>query len=330
MQDWAWHGGRIDTASGFFADAPHPWLDLSTGINPVAWDGIDLSAVDLRALPDVSALGRLEAMAGAMFGAAYAAVAALPGSEIGLRSLASIGLPAPYHLVVPGYGTHRSALPDARPIAFADIDAAADAGGTLLFANPNNPDGRTMEAHAVRALGRRIGRRGGWLIVDEAFADTDPAKSVVPALGVGDNILVMRSFGKFFGIAGVRLGFAVGPAAMVDRIRERLGSWPVSSLAIAIGIAAYRDGAWIDATRLRLRRDAAVLDGLLAGHGLLARGDCPLFRLVETPDASAIFARLANAGILTRPFDYAPGWLRFGLPPDAAAYGRLDRALANG
>ncbi len=330
MSDWAIHGGRIDRARVVYPEAPRPWLDLSTGINPVAWTGLDPASVDLRRLPDVSALAELEAAAGAMFGTDGASVAAVPGSEIGLRMLDSIGLPAPCHVVTPGYGTHRAALTDARPIPFDRIGAAARAGGTLLLANPNNPDGRVMAADAVIELGERVARRGGWLVVDEAFADAVPAASVVPVLRARDNILVIRSFGKFFGLAGLRLGFVVGPAPMVERIRRRSGSWPVSSLAIAIGVPAYRDRKWIDDTRSRLVRAAAALDRTLAAHGLSPDGRCPLFRLVDTPDAARLFERLARAGILTRPFDDAPGWLRFGLPPDPAALARLDQALAHG
>lgn len=323
------HGGRIDAAARAFPDAPGPWIDLSTGINPFAWDGFDRAAVDLRALPSPALLADLEAVAGAAFGATDIAVAALPGTEIGLRLLACIDLPIPIRFVAPTYRTYGETLAAATPIGLAEVDAAAGQGGTLVLANPNNPDGRILAPERLIALTRRLRERGGLVIVDEAFADMDPAISVLPHLSADDPVLVFRSFGKFFGLAGVRLGFACGSGKIVDQLRERLGSWPVSSTALAIGTAAYRDAGWTAATRVRIAASAAALDAVLAGHGLRAVGDCPLFRLVET-DATPLFGRLARAGILTRPFDYAPRWLRLGLPADDRALERLDRALGNG
>jgi cobalamin biosynthetic protein CobC len=314
------HGGRVDLAAARFPHAPQPWIDLSTGINPHAWDPSDV-AIAWGPLPDVGALAELETAARAAFGMTTGAIAALPGTEIGLRLLRDIGLPQPARYVSPSYATHATALPAATPITVDHIDAA----GTVLIANPNNPDGRTRAPARLIEIAHAM--RGGWLIVDEAFADVDPALSILPHLTETNPVLVFRSFGKFFGLAGLRLGFVCGPAAMIDRIRERLGSWPVSSAAIAIGATAYRDADWIAATRVRLAASAGRLDALLRARGLIPRGECPLFRLVEDDTAPALFDRLAAAGILTRPFDHDPRWLRFGLPGDEPAWARLTEAL---
>jgi len=142
--------------------------------------------------------------------------------------------------------------------------------------------------------------------------------------------VIFRSFGKFFGLAGLRLGFVIGPRAVIAKFRARLGAWPVSAASIAIGTAAYRDAAWIASSRADLHRWAAALDAVLARHGLAARGGCPLFRLVETDQAEALFERLARRAILTRPFDYDPRWLRLGLPGSEADLARLDTALTLG
>jgi cobalamin biosynthetic protein CobC len=321
----AYHGGRLDAAAARFPDAPEPWLDLSTGINPYAWDGA-APAPDLRALPCPSALARLEAAAARAFGAEALATAALPGSEIGLRALVTLDPPRPWRVVAPAYRTHEAALPGAARIAIGAIAREAERGGTILLANPNNPDGRLLPPADLLALGRALAARGGLLIVDEAFADAVPGASVLPALAPDDRVLAFRSFGKMYGLAGVRLGFACGARDPVAAIAGRLGSWPVSATAIAIGTAAYADARWIADTRERLRIAAADLDRVLRAHGLVAQGRCPLFRLVETPDAPALFERLGRAGILVRPFEERPTWLRFGLPPgDALA--RLDAAL---
>ena len=312
------HGGRLDEAAALYPHARRPWIDLSTGINPVAWRPDPAIELDWGRLPSPSALARLEESAAAFFGAPASSVAAVPGSEIALRMLGRLGLPGPFHSVAPGYRTHGEAFDDVTPIAIED---AASAHGTLLLANPNNPDGRILNRATLGALGD-----GRWLIVDEAFVECDPAASLAPALP--GKTIVLRSFGKFFGLAGVRLGFVIGPGDILRRVRSMLGDWPVSVAAIAFGTAAYRDAAWIAAARTRIVDDARTLDAVLQRHGLQPRGECPLFRLVTCNPS--LFARLARAGILTRPFDHAPDWLRIGLPGDAGALERLDRALGDG
>lgn len=324
------HGGALDAARRLYPDAPAPWLDLSTGINPNAWAGHDLAAIDFRALPAHTGLAALEAAAAAAFGASDVPIAALPGTEIGLRLLAAIGLPAPIRTVAPTYRTHVEAFPNSTSIGVGELHEAGDAGGTIVLANPNNPDGRVIAPADLLDVARHLRARGGVLVVDEAFADVEPAVSVLPHLSPDDGVLVFRSFGKFFGLAGVRLGFACGATTLVDALRRRLGDWPVSSAAIAIGTAAYADRSWIEATRGSIGAASARLDTVLALGGLTPVGACPLFRLVETDAAPALFDRLARAGILTRRFDYAPRWLRFGLPPDRAGLDRLACALGRG
>ncbi|WP_423325667.1 threonine-phosphate decarboxylase [Sphingomonas sp. 4RDLI-65] len=317
------HGGRIDLAALHYPHAPRPWLDLSTGINPNPWVPAAPLIVDPSALPSPACILELEVAAADAFGTCADRVMALPGSEIGLRSLASLGLPSPARFVVPSYGTHASALPDATPIARSAIDTVID--GTLLLANPNNPDGHLDKPERLLA----IARQGASLIVDEAFADIVPEGSIVPHLQPDDPVIVLRSFGKMYGLAGLRLGFMIASPDRIAAMRNRLGSWPVSAHAIAYGLAAYRDSDWLADARQSIAARATRLDAILLRHGLEATGDCPLFRLVDT-DASAVFERLARAGILTRPFDYAPRWLRIGVPADDAAFDRLDHALARG
>jgi len=311
VTDWTIHGGRLAAAQAHWTDAPQPWLDLSTGINPHRWPVERAGPIDWHRLPDDAALAALEAAAAASFGVPADSVCATPGSEIALRLVATLDLPSPHRFVAPGYRTHEEAFDTATAVA-PDAAAALDEG-TLLLARPSNPQG----------LLHPLPPRGVRLIVDEAFADAVPEASILPR----PDAIVLRSFGKFFGLAGVRLGFVIAPPAILARIRHRLGSWPVSAAAIAIGTAAYRDIDWQADMRDRLAREARALDVILARHALAFQGDCPLFRLVRTPDATALFEQLARAGILTRPFDRARDWLRFGLPGSNAALDRLDRAL---
>ncbi len=320
---WTWHGGGLMAAKRHFGDGD--WIDLSTGINPHLWPGAAKMEFDWQRLPDPSALAALEAVAASHFGVDPRHVCAVPGSEIALRLVGGlIGSPAQH--VTPGYGTHGAMIAGSTATAF---DAARDGGGTLILANPNNPDGRVIYRDAIQTLLRGRGS-DGWLLIDEAFADADPAVSMASVVSDEQRLIVFRSFGKFFGLAGVRLGFVLGPQVIIAALRERLGAWPLSAAAIAIGSAAYADRDWIAAARHRLPRDAAALDAVLMAHGHRPIGACPLFRLIEVDDARALFDRLAQRAMLTRPFADQPRWLRIGLPADADALARLDAALADG
>ncbi len=318
---WAWHGGSLEAARQHFGDGD--WIDLSTGINPQPWPVAADMAVDWQRLPDTQALAQLEAVAAAFFGVDPRFVCAVPGTEIGLRLIGTLIDGRAQH-VAPGYRTHGAMVAGSDPV---DWHEAQDATGALILANPNNPDGRAVPADAMRDL---LARRDGWLLVDEAFADADPARSIAASVADGTKLIVFRSFGKFFGLAGVRLGFVIGPQAIAAMLRERIGAWPLSAAAIAIGTAAYADAGWIAAARRRLPEAAATLDALLVRQGFQPLGACPLFRLIETGDAHALFDRLARRAILTRPFADQPRWLRIGLPANADALARLGTALTDG
>jgi cobalamin biosynthesis protein CobC len=316
-----WHGGGLVAAQRHFGSSD--WIDLSTGINPHPWPSAANMAFDWRRLPDSEALAALEAAAASCFGVDPRHICAVPGSEIGLRLVGTLVGGAAQH-VVPAYRTHGAMIAGSTATLF---DAVGD-GDTLIIANPNNPDGRVIRHAAMQVLLR--GRGDGWLLVDEAFADADPVASMASLVSDMQRLIVFRSFGKFFGLAGVRLGFVIAPLAIIAALRERLGAWPLSAAAIAIGFDAYTDQDWIAATRERLPHDAATLDATLGRHGYRPIGACPLFRLIEADDAHVLFERLARRAILTRPFANQPRWLRIGLPADADALARLDAALADG
>lgn len=322
---FAWHGGRIGEARAMYGDGPDPWIDLSTGINPLPWPHAPAIAPDWQSLPDPAALADLETVAARYFGVDPALCCAVPGSEIALRLLGKVIAQPGVHLT-PAYRTHAVACPQA-------IDFASHPPGEarlLLLGNPNNPDGRVVSVDRLETWLAGQEAAGGWLAVDEAFADANPGTSIAPRIDDRRRLIVLRSFGKFFGLAGVRLGFVLAPRPIIAAFRQILGEWPLSAAALAIGRAAYADAAWIAATRQALPARAAALDALLRDHGLRPIGACPLFRLVETGDAAGLFERLARQSILTRPFADHPRWLRFGLPAGDDAMARLDRALAHG
>lgn len=307
------HGGRLIEAAATFPDAPTPWLDLSTGINPVPWAG-DWPAADLTRLPDPADLKALEAAAAAAFGVSDPArVVAVAGAEAGLRLLPSVLCARDVEIRGPTYGGHAE--------AWTATGAQIRSGGqALVIVNPNNPDG--CETARETLIDRTLDER--WLIVDESFGEAAPHLSVADV--EADLLIVLRSFGKFYGLPGVRLGFVIAAPALAQRLRGRLGDWPVSAQAIAIGRAAYADTAWREKAFKRLECGRDRLDALLTRAGFEIVGGTSLFRLAAAPDAGERFNRLCEAGILTRPFANEPTWLRFGIPAPGD-FARLEAAL---
>ncbi len=208
------------------------------------------------------------------------------------------------------------------------VDGQKGSSFAMAAINPNNPDGRVLSRAALLDLAAKLRRKGGLLVVDEAFMDVGPPKASLAADVLCGNIVVLRSFGKFFGLAGVRLGFAIAAEDIAKRLRAALGPWAVSGPAIAIGAIALADMAWTASTQVRLAQAAQRLDELLVGAGVDIVGGTPLFRLAQTPAAAALHETLGGAGILVRRFAEQPAWLRFGLPGDEQAWERLASALA--
>ena len=280
-------------------------------------------------MPDAEAIGRLEAAAARFYGACDAASAvAAAGSQAIVQWLPQI-LPA-RKIGIFGftYGEYARcfAAAGAEVVVCEDLDGLA-AADVAVIVNPNNPDGRCVPVDALLQLAARLAARGGTLVVDEAFADLlVPSASLVPHLPRAGAI-VLRSFGKTFGLAGLRLGFAIASPPLAEILRRMLGPWAVSGAAIAIGESAFADRAWHEATLRELSNAAAALDRVLEGAGFAVVGGTSLFRLVCHPQAGEIFRQLAEAGILVRPFARRRDWLRFGIPGSHADWQRLAAAL---
>jgi cobalamin biosynthetic protein CobC len=325
---FTYHGGALDVARRLAPAAPEPWIDLSTGINPHPYPLPDIAPELWSRLPGSRALAELEAAAAARYGAPAAGVVAGPGSQALIQALARTIPRGAVGVLGPTYGGLKAAF----AAAGARVDEAKrveDLGDldVAIVVNPNNPDGLITPRADLLELHGRLARRGGVLIVDEAFADFDgESESLAPVLPAG--AVVLRSFGKSFGLAGLRLGFAIAPPEIVLLLRAHLGEWPVSGPAIVIGTKALADLAWTDAMRDRLGQEAARLDEMLKGNGWRLVGGTGLFRLAAKADARAAFERLKAAGILARPFADAPDLLRFGIPGDESAWRRLAAALA--
>jgi cobalamin biosynthesis protein CobC len=324
------HGGDLGAARRLFPDAPEPFIDLSTGINPNPYPLPPLPAEIFARLPDTAAAGRLVAAAARCYGAPSADhIVAAPGTQILLPLVAGLVRPGRAVILSPTYNEHAHAakLAGHAVMESQEIGALSDAD-LAVVSNPNSPDGRLCDRDLLLALAGKLRARGGLLVVDEAFMDVGPSGASLAGDIARGNIVVLRSFGKFFGLAGVRLGFALLDRPLAARLSAMLGPWAVSGPALAIGAQALADTAWIENTRGELRRASQRLDAILVDAGLEIVGGTALFRLTQAPSASALFHHLGRAGILVRIFPDNPTWLRFGLPAREEDWQRLQMAVA--
>ncbi|MDZ7710245.1 MAG: threonine-phosphate decarboxylase CobD [Roseovarius sp.] len=316
------HGGNLDDARHRFGGAAEDWLDLSTGINPLAYPVPALPPRAFTALPTRSDMARLRAAAAECYGT-RAHVTPLAGAQAAIQAVPHLAAKGVARVLTPTYNEHAAALRAGgwRVEEVQAFDALAGADCAVVV-NPNNPDGARHDPARLTALAARV----GLLVVDESFADPVPGVSLAPSLHEAPrNILVLRSFGKFYGLAGLRLGFVLSSGDMAARLADMAGPWPVSGPAIGVGCRALADTAWQSETTARLTRDAARLDALATRAGWSLIGGTPLFRTYATPDATAAQEALARHHIWSRVFSYSRTWLRLGL---AGAPGEWDRLAA--
>ncbi|MBI5131097.1 MAG: threonine-phosphate decarboxylase [Rhodopseudomonas palustris] len=329
------HGGRVDLAARLYPDSPQPWIDLSTGINPVAYPIPRIATEAFARLPLTAELDDLVAAAAEAYGLpAGATMLPAPGSEIAIRLaprvLTAAGSTAQVGILAPTYGSHGAAW-RAAGAAVHDLGALPDPQApfdVVVLVNPNNPNGRLIAPAALAAFAARWTSAGKRLVVDEAFGDLRPEMSLLRGAALPRGVVVLRSLGKFFGLAGLRLGFVAVNADEAAPWRDLLGDWAASGPACAIATLALRDRAWSEATRSRLAEDRRRLDRTLATAGLAARGGTDLFGLYQSADDSDLVDRFARAGILVRGFDHSPRQYRFGLPADEPAWQRLQQNCA--
>ncbi len=320
------HGGKLRLAAQHYGIPLSDWVDLSTGINPQAYPAPPLDPLCWQRLPEDD--DGLEAAAAAYYGNERLLV--LPGSQAAIQGLPALFSPVSVACLSPTYEEHAQAWTRAghklRRLPTLPRALAA-ATPNVLLCNPNNPTATTLPRSALLAAAEQLQRRGGWLIVDEAFADPEPDNGVAALAGSADapNLIVLRSLGKFFGLAGARVGFVFAAPEKLDRLRELIGPWPVAHPSRAVARLALADLAWQDATRKRLADSSQRLADGLAPFGEVTR--TALFCTLKTAHVAALFEHLARRAILTRRFDQ-PGLLRFGLPGPEAEWQRLALALA--
>ena len=327
------HGGALDEAIARYGGRRQDWLDLSTGINPVAFPLPDLPPACWTELPDAGAMRRLTAAARAFWGVPeHLAVLPAPGTSALIARLPALQAPGRVAIPGPTYNEHAAAFAAAGWQVLQDADAADAAvapdmpdmpqgpADALVLVHPNNPDGRWHDPAALTS-----DDTPPLVVIDESFCDLAPERSFLrhrlPPGGI-----VLKGVGKFWGLAGLRLGFAIGRPEPLAALAGMLGPWPVSGPALAIGTRALRDPGWAERTRTRLKRDAARLRALLTAHGAHPAGGTDLFGLFAVDDAAGWQDRLARRRIWTRRFPYSRHWLRVGLPPPGR-WPQLERAL---
>ncbi|MCK1418779.1 threonine-phosphate decarboxylase [Bradyrhizobium sp. CW4] len=316
------HGGNLDQAQQRFGGRAEDWIDLSTGINRLPYPVGEVSSRAWSALPSRAEIEALHQAARHAYRTS-AAVVALGGAQAAIQLLPQLAPPGRARILAPTYNEYAGVLSAAgwEVQEVGDFDALAGADLAIVV-NPNNPDGRCHPPRDLLTLLPRVGR----LVVDESFADVAPQLSL--ASGDRPGLLILRSFGKFYGLAGLRLGFALGNSSDIARVAAISGPWPVSGAAIAIGCRALRDDAWAEATSARLARDCVRLDGMVQSQGWTLVGGTQLFRLYQTPDAPAAQEKLARRHIWSRVFAREPTWLRLGLPGSESEWTRLAETLA--
>ncbi|MBZ4194653.1 MAG: threonine-phosphate decarboxylase CobD [Candidatus Contendobacter sp.] len=319
------HGGGLRAAAARYGIALGDWLDLSTGINPHGWPVPPVPPTVWQRLPELD--DGLETTAAAYYGTPQ--VLPVAGSQAAIQALPRLRKPGRIGVLQPSYAEHahawRGAGHQLELLPPDQLEAAADRLDALVLVNPNNPTGQRFDPALLLEWRARLAERGGWLVVDEAFMDATPEQSLTIQMGL-PGLIVLRSLGKFFGLAGARVGFALAEPELRERLQEALGPWPVSGPSRWMATQALADRDWQARTRLWLEQVGKRLADLLRRQRLPVAGETGLFQWVPMPEADFWQDALARRGILVRRFNDPPG-LRFGLPGAESHWRRLELAL---
>jgi cobalamin biosynthetic protein CobC len=317
------HGGTLHAARRRYGG--EDWIDLSTGINPAGYPVPALAPEVWQRLPESDP--ELVRAACDYYGAAD--LLAVAGTQAAIQVLPRLRAPARVTVTAPTYAEHGYHWSRhghrMRQVPFALLDDAVERSDVVVVCNPNNPTGKTVAPEQLLAWHARLAARGGWLVVDEAFGDTAPGLSVA-AQAQRPGLIVLRSVGKFFGLAGLRLGFVAADADLLAQLEDVLGPWAVSGPAQSIALGALRDRGWQAATQDRLAREGMRMRRLLEDHGIRA-GGTPLFHWWPEPQAEALHDHMARRAIWVRLFRDAAHGIRVGLPARADHWDRIEQAL---
>ncbi|BBP75380.1 threonine-phosphate decarboxylase [Pseudomonas gingeri NCPPB 3146 = LMG 5327] len=319
------HGGRLRKAVEQYGIAEADWLDLSSGIAPWPWPIPPIPERAWARLPETD--DGLEQAACAYYGAPL--VLPVPGSQAAIQLLPRLRRVGKVGVLSPCYAEHAEAWRRngyiVREVLEHEVDFFIDSLDVLVVVNPNNPTGLSLPPEQLLEWHGRLAQRGGWLVVDEAFMDNTPQLSLAAHThNVG--LIVLRSFGKFFGLAGVRLGFVLAERKLLKLLAEQVGPWSVAGPTRVLGQACLADDAGHARQRLRTEQASQRLVALLGRYGFAPQGGCALFQWFITSRAEHLHEFMARRGILLRLFTQNSS-LRFGLPVDEADWQRLELAF---
>ncbi len=324
------HGGRIKAAARQYGIAESEWLDLSTGLNPHAWPIPVLPDYLWQRLPEDN--DGLQQAACDYYGCKICLP--LAGSQAAIQLLPRLRARSRVGVLAPSYAEHAHNWKQAghaiHYLVADTIENTLPELDVLVVVNPNNPDGTRFEPAQLLQWQQQLSLRGGWLVVDEAFMDSTPEYSMMPYAGL-PGLIVLRSLGKFFGLAGVRCGFVMAEAVLLQQLAERLGPWTLSTASREIARQALQDQEWQQQTRDCLLQQGERLKQLLDDHGLTAEGGTALFQWLRHGQAEKLFEHFARHGILLRYFPptvHCESSLRFGLPGHELQWQRLQRVLS--
>jgi cobalamin biosynthesis protein CobC len=319
------HGGALAKAIALYGGQREDWLDLSTGINPCPPSMPDIPRHLWQVLPDTDSSAKCLAAARSFYAVPpQAAIIAAPGVQALIQLLPQLRPHKSAVVLAPTYSEYEHVFQRfGSGCSIVDSWDNVPKNGIVVIVNPNNPTGRIVPREGLLAIAKQCAAQGGLLIVDEAFCDVAPSVSIADFAGM-DGLLILKSFGKFFGLAGIRLGFAIGTQPDIDRLASLLGPWAVSGPALHVGAGLMGEAGLH-------KKIAAQIDNMASAQsaaGLEIIADVGLFQLIKIDNAHAWHDHLARRHILTRAFDGHPHWLRFGLCPDEASRGRLANALS--
>lgn len=319
------HGGHLRAAAVQYNIPLQNWLDLSTGINPNGWPVPAIPAECWQRLPEDDD-GLLEAAQNYYGNQSILPVA---GSQAAIQTLPLLRSAGKVGVLHPAYAEHADNWHKAGHTVIElqpeEIDNSLPELDVLILINPNNPTGQTFDREQLLSWHHTLRQKNGWLIIDEAFADCNLNNSL-SAHPVQDSLIILRSLGKFFGLAGVRCGFVIGTEQLLNMLQEKLGPWSISHPSRYITTQALNDIHWQQQTRAKLAPQSLRLQQLLSEHDLPPTGGCELFHWIKTDQALTLHQQLAQQGILTRLFTQ-PYSLRFGLPKDQSQWLYLEEVL---
>ena len=309
------HGGGLDAAIARYGGKRADWLDLSTGINPIPYPIPEITPDAWTALPDKAAEQALEAAARDFWMVPDgAAVLAAPGASALIANIPRLLPAGRVQIAQRTYNEHEAAF------HAGGWTITADGAEARVVVHPNNPTGVLWRGEDEAAGARKL------LVIDESFCDIALGNTHMREMATWPGVVILKSLGKFWGLAGLRLGFAIGDPQLIAQLKDMLGPWPVSGVAQVVGRAALEDMRWANSTRQRMTVDVARLDATIQMKGAELIGGTALFRLFQVDNALKWQDKLARGKVWSRVFPYEETWLRIGLPP-ADRWGQLEAAL---